>query len=414
MSAPATVTDLRLRDPLVPGVAAIGDAEMLSRVVAEAGEEIVDRGYLRYKPGTSLVAALRLRSGPAFAYAVSAAARPKLAKLVDRAAEGSVLCWSLTDGLLVARPAADRDLPALGDTAGLTRLCGVPAGADAAVGPGVGRDWTTLAYKPQRRWVGRRDGAGQGPVLRAYRRRALPEVLTGWRLAEDVADRTLVRLPQLVARSDRLGVLAVDWLPGRPLDQLVDGHGSRHLLESVGAALAGVHSALRRDDPRRGVQGTADSLRAAEGVVGELASVLPGCRRRAAAVLQTLRSLAPRGGSARPVHGDFSADQVIIGSDGSVGIADWDRAGWGDPAVDLGSLRASGISGDAYDAVVGGYRSVRALPRNASWHAALAGMLRLTEPLRRCEQDWRTAIAGRLTDLEDDCAALPGGRRECA
>ena len=402
-----TVTDLGLIDPLVPSVAAIADATVLSRLVAEAGEELIDRGYLRYKPGTSLLAALRLRSGPAFAYAVSDAARPKLAKLVDRAPQGSPLHWSLSDGLLLARPAADRDLPALTDTAGLAGLAG------AAEGP---REWTTLAYKPQRRWVGRPAGAGDSdPVLRAYRRRSLPDALTGWRLAEWIADQTPVRLPRLAGRDDRSGVLAVDWLPGRPLDRVLVDQPTPPRLQSVGAALAAVHSCVCDDDRRLGAeQQTTERLRAVEAVVAELTTVLPACRPRAAGVLRSLQATRPLDTDVRPVHGDFSADQVIIAADGSVGLADWDRAGWGDPAADLGSLRASGLPSEAYAVVLEGYRSVRELPSALRWHAVLAGMLRLTEPLRSCQQDWRSAIAVRLTALEADCRALAGDQRECA
>jgi hypothetical protein len=393
-----SATLLDLADPQLPGLATIGDETALRAVLSAVGEELVERGYLRYKPGTSLVAALRLGSGPAFAYAVSAAARPKLDKLVDRAPEGSLICSAPAEGLLIARAAADRDLPALARADRLAAL--LPAAAQP-------EGWQTLAYKPQRRWVGRPTGTpvGCGHLLRAYRPMDLARMLPSWRLAACVAERARgVRLPEVRSSSSRYGVAAVSWLPGEPLDRLLAADAAPvGALREVGAGLARVHDTLVR---RAVGRPATTALRAAERVLRELGAVLPEHRGRAAGLVRRLTSGAPETAWTHPVHGDFSTDQVILGSDGAVGFADWDRAGWGDPAADLGSLRAAGLPDPAYSEVLQGYADVRALPTGIDWYVAVAGLVRLTEPFRTCQNHWRTEITDRLAGLERQVDAL--------
>lgn len=395
--------DLGLNDPEVPGVAVIADSGALSGLLAGVGEELLGRSYRRYKPGTSLIAGLRLASGPAFTYAVSAEARPKLAKLVERAPHGAVLVNSTS--LLVARPAADRDLPALAD----------PGRLSAAVGRPV-ETWTTLTYKPQRRWVGRPEGdpCRTGLMLRAYRPGELPAAMAGWRLAGQLAAAGIdgVRLPTTRTVSARRGLAVVSWLSGTPLDHVLSDQSrtspSEVVLAEVGAALAHLHDALP--------PGTADIVvdtQALRPVLSELSAVLPALRRRTVSMLQALEARAPRIHGSRPIHGDFSADQVIVAADGRIGVTDWDRAGWGDPGADLGSLRAAGMSETAYAAVLDGYARVRAVPASTEWHGVAAAAQRLTEPLRRGREEWRSEIVDRLGRAEEQLEALvsrPGGK----
>lgn len=396
------VASLGLMDPQVPGVATISDADALRGLLEPVGECLLGRDYLRYKPGTSMVAALRLSSGPAFAYAVSAAARAKLAKTAKRAPAGALVAGSVSGGLLIARPGADRDLPGLADPGRLGRW--LPDRSESGL--------TMLAYKPQRRWVGRTCGRGEvnARVVRLYRPRELSAALTGWRIAARSADQGLgLTVPRVLDRSDRYGVAVVSWLPGRPLDKLLAdrsfGAGSSgsirtradEILPALGAGLARLHQSTRRACPGR----PTGQLRAAESVAQELSAVLPAERGRVTAIVRHLSATAPWTRWIHPVHGDFSTDQVIVGPDGHLGLTDWDRAGWGDPAVDLGNLRAAGLPHDAYAAVVGGYRSLFEPPETTGWHLVAAEATRLTEPLRRCRAGWRLEVAERLTMLED-------------
>lgn len=394
---------LGLQDSAVPGVAVVADGDTLGGLLASVGQELLDRSYLRYKPGTSLVATLRLPDGPAFAYAVSDAARPKLAKLVDRAPQGAVLLHRPEDGVLVARPAADRDLPGVADPRRLTRL----------VGP-VTR-WTTLAYKPQRRWVARpAEDPVPRAVVRAYRPEDLPGALAGWQLAARLAeavtdpgvtDRSGFTVPALLASLPRYGLAAVEWSPGEPLDRLLQAEQvPTEVLAGVGGALARLHGSLGS----RAAHRSTPLDHVVVPVLRELAAVRPDLARRGRALHRELAASAPRPLREHPIHGDFSTDQVIL-DEGRIGFADWDRAGWGDPAADLGSLRAAGLPAGAYPALLAGYDRVREVPSTVDWYARVEGMRRLTEPLRRCDGAWRTAIEARLTALECGGAAPVSG-----
>lgn len=379
-----------LSDEAVPGAAVITDEVALTAQLAGVGERLLRVGYLRYKPGTSLVAALRLASGPAFAYAVGADSRPKLAKTICQAPAGSVLISEPGTDLLVARPVADRDLPALAD---LPRTL-----ARIELAPEAIRSRTDLAYKPQRRWVGRLDLADDRRLIaRAYRPADLAAALTAWQIASLVDGP--VRVPSVRATNRRRGLVVTGWLHGTPLDRLLAvGSVPADALHEVGVGLARLHAAASRTPGSASARD--ERLAPVEAVATQLDQVLPELRDRVRAVVDRLAAVAPAVDLEHPVHGDFSADQVIVDAAGRIGITDWDRAGWGDPAADLGSLRAAGLDPMAYDEVLAGYTSVRQLPTALGWYLARAQLLRLPEPLRQGRPGWRAQIAARLTEIE--------------
>lgn len=96
------------------------------------------------------------------------------------------------------------------------------------------------------------------------------------------------------------------------------------------------------------------------------------------------------------VHGDFSADQVVMGDVAPV-ILDWDNVGLGDPARDLGSflarMDAQVIDGlltqdqadDRGAALPQGYGTV---PASVVLHHARALMLLLTDGFRNRHPNW--------------------------
>ena len=379
-----------LSDEAVPGAAAITDEVALAARLEQVGERLLRVGYLRYKPGTSLVAALGLASGPAFAYAVAPGSRPKLAKTIQQAPAGSVLIDEPGTALLIARPAADRDLPAL---AGLERFL-----ARMGLAPEAIRSRTDLAYKPQRRWVGRLDLADDRRLIaRAYRPADLTAALTAWQIAA-LADGPVL-VPSVRATNRRRGLVVTSWLHGTPLDRLLaDGPVSAGTLHEVGVGLARLHSAASR--PAGSVSALDERLAPVEAVANQLAQVLPEVHDRVRALVDRLAAVGPTVDLEHPVHGDFSTDQVIVDAAGRIGITDWDRAGWADPAADLGSLRAAGLDPAAYDEVLSGYAGVREVPTTVGWYLARARLLRLPEPLRQGRPDWRAQVAARLTELE--------------
>ena len=162
---------------------------------------------------------------------------------LEQAPAGSVLLVDRQLCVLVARPSADRDLPALSDLTRRLRSCGGkrmrPRGPSDAV--------QTLAYKPLRRWVGtlstgRRQIATRRRALlspRAYRpgdlERARANLKTARRLFGGLT-------PNRSGVSRRRGLIVQAWVPGEPLDRaLAAGTAPADTLPTVGRTLAGMH-----------------------------------------------------------------------------------------------------------------------------------------------------------------------------
>ncbi|GAB3757347.1 phosphotransferase family protein [Microlunatus parietis] len=340
---------------------------------------------LRYKPGTSCVAAIARPDGPAFGYAVSPAARPKLDKLIRKAPPGTIIDHDQERNLIMARAAADRDLPALAD----------PAAAAVSLLPGPPPAFRTLAYKPQRRWVALASQVGHEPVLlRAYRRTTVAD-----------AYLRLARFDRLAGTRRSLGwdadyaVIATSFEPGESLAELIEsGAATDAMLTGCGAALARLHdhqpfpgAPVREADPAA--------------TVALLGVLLSDQASRAQGILDRLRATAPARVPPVPCHGDFSADQVIIPPAGSTRteptLIDFDRSGLGDPAADLAGLSAAGLGPDAVDRVLAGYRTVRPVPAGLDWHRARALLLRAADPFRTASPDWPADILANLDRLEE-------------
>lgn len=395
-----------LRDPALPGLALLLDDDALGDWLGRRLQAPVrvNGRYLRYKHGTSCVLAADVDTGSAqHSCLFSAYAEPvsvKVTKTVERALPGSVLGTEPARGLLVTTPGADRDLPALAwlDDPDrrerlLRRLLGDRRGMRGAA-------LQTLRHKPHRRWVGLvQPTSGPPVVLRAYRTgtvRGATHAITVWGEGRP-------RTPRLLGVRARRGVAAVEYIDGEVLGHsgvLADDQAFR----SAGAALAGLHS-------RRGVALSAtrphaetDAVRAA---VDQLTRLLPGMdddlRGLADAVVSRMDAV---GREVQPIHGDFSADQVIVGDTGEIAFIDLDAARLGDPAVDLacaaGSLARdvvlgmvpAGAAERRLEALYAGYATVRPLPdaERIATHEAAHLLRRATEPFRlRLTPGWPDA-----------------------
>jgi thiamine kinase-like enzyme len=393
--------DLVVRDPAVPGLAVLLDDEALGRWLSEQMQETarVRVHYLRYKPGTSCALAgdVDLADGGR-ACLVSAYAHPdnvKATKTLQRAPAGSVLGVDPARGLIATTPAADRDLPALAlldDDVGRRRLLRRVLGDR----PGLRHTTVqTLRHKPHRRWVGVVQPR-QGPqaVLRCYRparARAATEAIAAWAGGEP-------RTPRLLGVYPRRGVAAVDFLPGRLLSQAT---AADYL--AAGRALARLH--CRREVVLR-TSGPVAEARAVRASAALLSVLLPDKAEDLDELADVLGNrLVAMEHVRRPIHGDFSADQVVIGDRGA-GLIDLDSARLADPAVDLACASAS----MTLDVVVGqlacttaeqqiaalheGYALVGDVPGEArlATHEAAHLLRRAVEPFRlRMTPEWPSA-----------------------
>jgi aminoglycoside phosphotransferase (APT) family kinase protein len=193
-----------------------------------------------------------------------------------------------------------------------------------------------LSYKPERRYVARLvTDNGADAVLRVYNGSDYHHASSA---VHAFTSREHVRVARCVARSDRGHALVLDWLSGQPLDQAcLSLSFDVRCVQNVAAALAELHAqdgnsltAVTPDAQTRTLVAAADAI----------ASVCPQLARRAHRLAGKLESrLSEPSPPPRPIHGDFSADQVLLQDDG-VGIIDFDAAIRGDPAADLGSFAA--------------------------------------------------------------------------
>ncbi|WP_413452354.1 hypothetical protein AA0Y32_11200 [Georgenia phoenicis] len=384
-----TPADARLAaaDPAVPGLrevlAPLGLVHSLGWDARAARVE-----YLRYKPGTSLLAGLILTDDDgATSFAQALALRPGSAKLakVRRAGEaddvgrGAVVDGRL--GVALTDVTADRRLP------GVRRVL-----RDA---DGV----TPLVYRPARRWVAR---VGDDALVRVYHPRALPGVLAGHR-----ALAALPVAPVTAVRRHR-GTLTTAWVPGTSLDRLT---GARELWARAGALAAAVH----RRPPAAGLRRVDRDAQLAAAVAA-VRAVSPESVASAAGTAERVRAGLAGRDVTSVVHGDLSADQVVVRPDlagasapatdpdqPEISLIDLDRVAVDDPLADLaswyGALVAAGAEAADPEELLGpllaGYTAAGGTVdrRALRLHSATAVLQRATAPFRRHEPDWPAAVA---------------------
>ena len=407
---------------------AVLDSATLSGLVGQP----VRATRLRIKPGLSTVAALQRVDGSdgvegrrdtydglpnrgepgesrlvGWVYVCAPGQHDKVGHAIRRAAErGLVLpsrSWPGDPGLVVAwgRPETDprlhRGLDGLRDS--------LP-------------DAHLLRYNPLRRMVLREPETGD--VLRitanAHRTRTAG-------LAVALANQGVATLTPLPPRSgDRERVSRWPFFGGADLARRT---GDALAAERSAIALAGLHAvpvnsmnsfAGRTCDlPMRDEQGLSRRLAAATSMVttvipeltADVVELVAQVHRRCSDDIRR----AGHQDRLAVCHGDFSADQVLVGPDG-VRIIDLDRSCIAPPALDLGSLRATGPL-HLTASVEQAYRGVLRRPDGerfvdlgdvAGW-TGYAQLLRLTEPLRDGASDVEARIRRRLAACRDVLSA---------
>jgi Ser/Thr protein kinase RdoA (MazF antagonist) len=201
--------------------------------------------------------------------------------------------------------------------------------------------------------------------------------------------------PPLVYLPD-LRMLIQREIPGRPLGELGGSAGFDQAVGATGEALAQLHNARIPGLHRHTwAEEAADLLSAAAAVGAVRPDLSSEASSLAARVIERLGSLAPRMAT---IHGDFSDDQVIVGSQGAV-LVDLDTVAEGHPLVDVGRFLAQlslhhPDEDSARDAFLEGY----GLPVGAEVGLLEAGMLlkAAIRPFRRLRSDWPAVVEHRL------------------
>lgn len=360
------IDDLARRDRGIPGLAVLLD----DRALSDALGRPVSITRVRYKPGTSILAAFTAADGAdgdgwAAAYDGPDKVRPKSSRRgdvtllagVEHAATGPVL----TDrALRAAVREAERADP------------GLLVGA------------TVVRHNPGRRLV----LADASRVTKLY----AAEPPDPARLGDLLRDHGVPVLPQTrlgghVWSAPRWGIGDLSERPAATAARAARG---------AGAALARLHRVpappeIRALDPQR--DAGADARAAARAIE----AVLPHLGDRAHRVAADVQRLDGHGPAASVlVHGDFSADQVLVDAADDVRIIDFDRVAHGDPARDLASYAVDATlrgAGFAFGDLLGGYAAeggAAAVAVAASWQrwVPACALGRAIEPFRRCLPDW--------------------------
>lgn len=335
------------RDPHMPGLGVLLDTERFGELLHELrpGFEIgpARARYIRYKPGTSCIAAYRVRvDGKKVEMYARCHAMDGSVK-VDAFLERRPRPGPLGDGVMIALDRGiaihvfpnDRHIRAMRlfecepSRRRMSRI--LPAHRDLWRG-----SLKLLRYKPERRAVARIVRGGPKATLRMYPHATFAAARErAWAFTSEGS----LWIPPVIGDSGRYCTIANEWFEGRSLlDVIGDPALAPDELGRVGEALAQMH----RQRPALQSMYTAGDLCAViEGSADMVAALVPGLGER-------VRSLCGRLGEAlgeypwrsHAVHGDFTPDQVLL-SDDKVAILDFDRAGYGDPLLDLGSFAAS-------------------------------------------------------------------------
>lgn len=413
-----------------PGLALLLDAcqfrQWLQRQRPAAMIEGVRPLYLRYKHGTSCLAS--------FMATIDGESTHVYATAYRSSSSGK---WRKATRICASRNDAESDLAADGrlgvvarffpNDAELTSLAALSADPDAALArwrpqslPGGPLRIRALRYKPQRRFVGEvLSGSSSAAVFKLYARH---DYLRARLNAKVLASLSNVSVPQRIGHSHRDCGLLFEWLPGVGLGSLLAvREASRDVLESVGAALATLHLQHCSKLLATPTLGGGEELLAAAGAIGD---VRPQLGERAVRLAQRLAAqLEAAAGPPRVCHGDFYADQVLVGR--QVALVDLDDAGQGDACRDLGNFIAhlerkavygeiDAASADAVGAaVMVGYHSVQPKVDSSriACHTA-GGLLRLAiEPFRRRERRWADATETLLNRAESIADASEVGAR---
>ena len=221
-----------------------------------------------------------------------------------------------------------------------------------------------------------------------------------------------------------MAALASSWVPGETLSDLLAGPGEAAAsLRLAGEALAALHAGPSSGLPVATAEDDAGALASAADHLCALNAHL-GAR-----VAPLVASLGPRlaagaPADARPRHGDFSPDQVVVGRAGPA-LLDFDNAEFGDPAADLGqfvaSLVAAGLTEPAAGAPAASWSTDFLTGYEAAGGVAGAGRVAdhtvaalvrpAVEPFRTRAPDW----SARTEALLDHASVLMArtGLRAC-
>ncbi len=412
------------RDPHMPGLGVLLDAKRFGELLRELRPEYeigpARARYIRYKPQTSCIAAYRVRvDGKKVEMYARCHAMDGSVK-VDAFLERRPRPGPLGDGVMIAPDRGvvihvfpnDRHIRAMRlfesepSRRRMSRI--LPAHRDLWRG-----SLKLLRYKPERRAVARVVRGDPKATLRMYPHATFAAArVRAWAFTSEGS----LWIPPVIGDSGRYCTIANEWFEGRSLLEVIqDPTVAPDELGRVGEALAQMH----RQRPSLQSMHTAGDLCAAiDGSAEMVAALVPALGERVRMLCARLSdALGEYPWRSHAVHGDFTPDQVLL-SDNKVAILDFDRAGYGDPLLDLGSFAGSllvrqgegELAPERVDACMDHLmRGLcgRAAPdeRNLRLFTTCALVRLLPEPFRYRVKNWPKEIATLLENAERMWAA---------
>lgn len=195
-----------------------------------------------------------------------------------------------------------------------------------------------LRYKPERRYAGRIKFA-DGPSLllkahaRGFQRPPRPAALIN-------GGEASFRIPERLDDSVDQRLITYPWIPGDSLDKLL--LAQPQLVTEAGVRLASFHSLSACHQPRDQEQIWSDAV--IDALVQSVMTIAPQLKPDLRVIKNHLSGDTTWRTRSNPlpyciIHGDFSADQIIVGRE-DLWLIDFDRSRYDHPLHDLGSFIA--------------------------------------------------------------------------
>ncbi len=406
------------RDQAIAGMKVVMDPDALLTILQAARPELdvtsVQLTYLRYRPTRTCLGSYQVKIQdtvtPMLAHVTAYHGKAWGRLSIPIGNDHHIICQ---DQVLISLFPGDAGLPSL---AGLINRDSrqdilktlLPASAEAWPA-----DIETLAYKPQRRYVGRINFEhGNSIVVKHYRETEYPKAALATTI--DCPATARLRTPRSLGGSQHHQSLAFEWLPGRVLRREITTTSAAHSLYACGAALAEFHTLATDNLQHRTASIKADRLTAVAKTIGHLHPPLASLAQEiATGIAQKLLQEAP---ARQRIHGDFSLSQVILMEKGQVAIIDHDENVCGDPMEDIGHFIARLLRYEhtrkithnqvelLMEAFIEGYQSNTQQPittHTLPCHIA-AGLFSLAhKPFRAHKNNWPQGLQKRLEKIND-------------